>query len=108
MFQPGDIHLLPPGVNSPAALRAAVKFEQLVVEYRFHELFILWYRVDPANPFAIVLRVPKGRIEERFFPWIDPETRVLEIRRAVDDRPPADPPRKLITAESPEPARRDP
>jgi hypothetical protein len=94
MIAPGDIHLLPPGANSAAAVRAAVRFEQLVVDHRFHEIIVLWYRVDPSNPFAVVLRVPKRRIQEAGWPLqVDPDVRVVEIKPAVNDKPPPDPPR---------------
>jgi hypothetical protein len=90
---PGDVHLLPPGVNSAAALRECLAFEQLAADMQAHELFIVWHRGDPANQFAVIFRVLKSRL--RAWPLlIDRDSRVVEIRPAVQDKPPADPPRK--------------
>jgi hypothetical protein len=82
MIRPADIRPLSPTIQSAAAVRAALGFDELAAAHARHELFVLWFRYP--EPFAIVMRLAKDRIDKDGWPLIvDPETRVVAIEPAA-------------------------
>lgn len=77
-----DVHLLSPLTVSAAKVREEVGLEQFALLYPRDELFVLWFRQDPSNQFAVLMRISKDRIAKNGWPLIvDPETRVTEFNR---------------------------
>lgn len=75
------IVLLPPEVNTRLKVFAFVGFEDLQAAHPQLELFVAVWKVDPANPYAVVFGLPKAVIAERGWPvWVDPEKRWVMVR----------------------------
>lgn len=75
------IVLLPPEVNTRLKVLAFVGLEDLQAAHPELELFVAAWKVDPANPFAVVFGLPKAVIDERGWPvWIDPAKRWVMVR----------------------------
>jgi hypothetical protein len=90
------------GIRSTAAVRAAVGLEALQELHPAHELFVVWCRIDPLRPYAIVCKISRARIAEHGWPiLVDPERRVLRLDPPDPAwfPPPAPEPRRLTHAE---------
>lgn len=80
-IQARDIQFLPANVRSAASVRAFVRLEELAALNPQHELFVIWNYQVPGSPFAVVMRMPKRRVEEAGWPFfVDRESRVMEMR----------------------------
>jgi hypothetical protein len=80
MIPPEAIVPLSPAIRSAAAVRAAVQLEALEALHPQHELFVVWCRQDPLEPFAVVMRIPTARILADGWPYfVDRERRVMRI-----------------------------
>lgn len=81
-----DVHILSPAIVGKAAVRREVGLEEFAALYPRDELFVLWFRQDLANPFAVIMRIPKERIAKAGWPLIvDPETRVVAFNSPERD-----------------------
>lgn len=86
IIPPEAIIPLSPKIQSAAAVRAAVGFDDHVAMHPHQEIFVLWFRQDPANPFAVVMRIPKPRIAKDGWPLIvDADTRVVAFEAPARD-----------------------
>lgn len=79
--------LLPPEVDTRRKVFDFIAFEERQARQPHLELFVMAWKVDPGNPFALVLGLPKDvvHIQGAGLPiYIDPHTRWCVIRSAAD------------------------
>ena len=82
------IVLLPPEANSRLKVFAHVGFEALQAAHPALELFVVAWKVDPANPFCVVFGIPKETIQDQGWPLIvDRAKRWVLVRRAATEEP---------------------
>lgn len=86
MITPAHLHIVPSHIQSDAALRAFLGFDDHAVLYPQHELFVLWFRHDWDDTYAVLMALPRSRRDlgddywQKEWPLIvDPDTRVVRI-----------------------------
>ena len=80
------IVLLPPEANTRLKVFALVGFEALQAAHPGLELFVMAWKVDPANPFCVAFGIPREVIQEKGWPLIvDPEKRWVLVRPLSDN-----------------------
>lgn len=80
------IVLLPPEANTRLKVFAHLGFADLQAAHADLELFVYAWKVDPGNPFCVVLGIPKETIRERGWPLIvDPAKRWVMARPISND-----------------------
>jgi hypothetical protein len=85
VITPAHVHIVPAEVQSDAALRAFVGFDEHAALYPQHELFVLWFRQDPRETYAVLMAFPRPReLSDDYWrkEWpliVDPETRVVQF-----------------------------
>lgn len=87
-IDPAAIHFVPPEIQSDAALRQYLGFDEFVALYPRHELFILWFRqnIVPRETFAVMMGLRRTRPDLGEDYWqkewpllVDPHTRVVRF-----------------------------
>jgi hypothetical protein len=86
VITPAHVHLVPADIQSDAALRAFLGFDEHAALYPQHELFVLWFRQDPRVTYAVLMALPRTRRDlgddywQKEWPLIvDPDTRVVRF-----------------------------
>jgi hypothetical protein len=87
VITPAHVHIVPPDIQSDAALRKYLGFDEHAALYPKHELFVLWFRQDPRETFAVLMSIPRSRPDLSYWhrEWpliVDPETRVVRFDAA--------------------------
>jgi hypothetical protein len=86
VITPAHVHIVPPEIQSDASLRAFLGFDDHAALYPQHELFVLWFRQDPRETYAVLMALPRTTDAlgddywQKEWPLIvDPETRVVQF-----------------------------